>query len=181
MESVEDQVFGFIRGDVSCADFIQWGCLHPDITIEIPDFFDVFNVPESDAEHRLVLLLESWFKQQYPGTTSLSDRKRIAELASAVLEDQGQPQKFFAAIQAIASLLRNTEIPENDRARLTVEGIASEAEGLPIGPQRRYWNKDVLARKDVEIARYCESVYEMGITACRELLRRFSNPPTSTS
>ena len=168
MESVEDQVFGFIRGDVSCADFIKWGCLHPDITAEIPDFFDVFNVPESVAEQRLLSFLELWFKQKYPGCASLRHRQRIAELATIVLEGQEQPHVFFLIIQDILCLLWDTEIRDDDDAFRTLVVIEAATDFLPAD------------HPVAETARSYEWAYDMAVTACRELLRRFTNPPTPT-
>ena len=52
--------------------------------------------------------------------------------------------------------------------------IDSETDDLPIGPVRREWNAEALARKDIEIAR-CEAIYKsQAIEACKRLITRLS-------
>jgi hypothetical protein len=48
--------------------------------------------------------------------------------------------------------------------------IDSETDSLPIGPVRREWNPAVLARIDVEISGYQESIRPFALEACRKLI-----------
>lgn len=53
----------------------------------------------------------------------------------------------------------------------TFDGVASEVDGLPIGPERVYWNAEALRLKDIEAADYRTRVGGSVKAALRILLR----------
>jgi hypothetical protein len=53
--------------------------------------------------------------------------------------------------------------------------IESESDGLPIGPERQYWNREALARKDVEIARYEAACRPLALAACERILKALTD------
>jgi len=79
------------------------------------------------------------------------------------------------AAREFASLLRSfpDEVAKDDI--MLVIGIDSETDHLPIGSERQHWNPNVLAQKDVEIAK-CEAHYKpLTIAACERILLAVCN------
>lgn len=70
------------------------------------------------------------------------------------------------------SALRYSFGSEYEEHFLPFVGIDSETDDLPIGPVRREWSAEALARKDIEIAR-CEQLYRNpALDACHTLIER---------
>ena len=66
-----------------------------------------------------------------------------------------------------------TGVDEMDDDFLTLVGVDSETDHLPIGQVRREWDKTALARKDQEIAA-TEAFYREHVFAtCRSIITRF--------
>ena len=53
--------------------------------------------------------------------------------------------------------------------------ISSEITDLPFGQVRQRWSNGALARADLEIARYTETVRDRVYGACRNVIERFSS------
>jgi len=59
-------------------------------------------------------------------------------------------------------------------------GVASEADGLPVGTGRQYWSAEALQREDRDIARYEAAVEGQVRAACRNVVARFSEEPIAS-
>lgn len=49
-------------------------------------------------------------------------------------------------------------------------GVASEIDGLPVGDERRFWDPEVLKRKDLEIEDYRQRARQVIVQAFEKLL-----------
>jgi hypothetical protein len=84
------------------------------------------------------------------------------------------------ACRALSSL-RHSFGAEYEECFRPFVGIDSETDELPIGPVRREWSPEALARKDIEIG-CCERTYRnSALEACWDLVERLQsrNAPPS--
>lgn len=91
-------------------------------------------------------------------------------------------RKFLEGNRPLVETCRSIQAPLEtlglctDTMFVTFVGIDSEADVFPIGAERQHWNRDVLAKKDVEFARF-EQFYRRHVEiACRNVLERFGHP-----
>lgn len=68
----------------------------------------------------------------------------------------------------------------DDRDFVLFGGVASEADGLPLGTARQYWSAEAFEREDRDIARYEAAVGDQVRAACRNVLARFSEKPSAS-
>ena len=61
-----------------------------------------------------------------------------------------------------------TSLP--DDVMMGFRGIDSEVDGLPLGPERAHWNKEVLREKDLAATKYRDQVLESILEDLRLLL-----------
>ena len=70
-------------------------------------------------------------------------------------------------------------------ARLTLkyfvyfQGVDSETDGFPIGPERRYWAPDALQRKDELASKYEMQIGDQLLKAAEQLILQFSKSNSS--
>lgn len=57
-----------------------------------------------------------------------------------------------------------------DEVMTAFRGIDSEVDGLPLGHERAYWDKEALREKDLEATKYREQVREAILEDLRMLL-----------
>lgn len=99
-----------------------------------------------------------------PGAGS-SARDRVKFIVQEVL-DQGQDP--LLACRMISGLA--DQLPEIELSIMDVFcGVASEVDGLPIGPERKHWNAEALAALDQRAAIYRDAVSSAVTDALREL------------
>jgi hypothetical protein len=77
----------------------------------------------------------------------------------------------IAASRRLARLRHYVE-PQIAEVLLTFCGIDSETDALPIGAQRKQWNREALQRKDREIGESEHFYRDSAIKAATELIRR---------
>ena len=63
----------------------------------------------------------------------------------------------------------------HSEAWLTIVGIESETDDLPLGDQKLPWSPDMLKEKEREAKAYLDKVEPILLKACQELLARFEN------
>lgn len=94
-------------------------------------------------------------------------------LARAVIDGR---EPLVRSAQRMVKLLHWLGLrPETDPDAAEFRRIVSEADGLPIGPEREFWDAQVLAGKDREIARAEERAREFGLKACERIVQRFGH------
>ena len=59
------------------------------------------------------------------------------------------------------------------------QGVDSEIDGLPIGPERRYWAPDALQIKDELANKYELQIGDQLLKAAERLILQFSKPNSS--
>lgn len=59
------------------------------------------------------------------------------------------------------------------------QGVASETDGLPIGPERRYWAPDALQGKDELANKYELQISDELLKAAEQLILQFSKSRSS--
>jgi hypothetical protein len=93
----------------------------------------------------------------------------IATVAQKMLLGQTSIIEGSRQLVGLAAALDDDDIYDNDRF-LIFRGIDSESDTLPTGQSRQYWNKEVLKKKDGEIADYEAIIRDDALKACRWLL-----------
>ena len=81
----------------------------------------------------------------------------------------------IAASRKLAGLRHYVE-PRIAEVLLTFVGIASETDTLPIGAERKQWNREALQRKDSEIEDAERFYLDSAIEAATELIRLLEAP-----
>ena len=64
---------------------------------------------------------------------------------------------------------------ENDQDFLTVTGIDSETDHMPLGEVRKLWSPDALIEKDKEISENEKYYRPYAIAAAKNILKKFSD------
>jgi hypothetical protein len=101
-----------------------------------------------------------------------TERQAVA-LARAVLDGR---EPLVRSAQRMVKLLYWLGLrPETDRDAAEFRLIVSETDGLPIGPEREFWDAQALADKDREIARAEAWAREFGLRACERIVQRFGH------
>jgi hypothetical protein len=59
-------------------------------------------------------------------------------------------------------------------------GLDSETDHLPVGEERKHWQADALAKKDVEIKKSEGSYRDRAIVAAQNLLKRYTERKLTT-
>jgi len=80
--------------------------------------------------------------------------ERARQIAKKVLAGEYDP---LLACREIAMMKEDLTVVPDD-VMTGFRGIDSEVDGLPLGPERAYWDKDSLREKDLGAARYREQV-----------------------
>jgi hypothetical protein len=68
----------------------------------------------------------------------------------------------------ITTMASQLDAPWDDKLRI-FEGIMSECDQFPRRSVRHEWERDALARKDLEMAQYADRIRETVLSACHEL------------
>jgi len=71
-------------------------------------------------------------------------------------------------------LRSSVDVPDNDPDFEAFMLIASECDGLPIGPVRPYWSAEALTRKEPEVAHADRWAMDTGAEAFRNVFSRFA-------
>lgn len=58
---------------------------------------------------------------------------------------------------------------------LSIRGVESETEDVPVGEQRSLWNKDALAKLEARNDVYLKKIEDGIFEDCRDLIRRYSD------
>lgn len=97
--------------------------------------------------------------------------ERARQIAKKVLAGQYDP---LLACRDIVDI--RDQLPViSDEAMMLLRAVDSEVDGLPIGPDRAYWDKESLRLKDLQAANYRERVRGLVEEALRELLAATEN------
>ena len=103
----------------------------------------------------------------------LERRQRIVETAQAVLDGQ---LGLLEGCHRLASLSYTVDPHMEDKELLSMVGIASQTDHLPIGAWRREWAPEALRAKDAEMAENEDYFRESALESCRALVERYSRP-----
>lgn len=93
-------------------------------------------------------------------------KARVVEIAQMMLDGRIH---LLEGVRKLGSLWFDIEDRENS-AFLTIVGIDSETDHLPLGAVRAHWAKSALDIKDQEINAYLERNKDDIFSACKELL-----------
>jgi hypothetical protein len=100
-------------------------------------------------------------------TTAMNEAiERAKEIAQRVLAGHYDP---LLAFRELAHLREELPLVSSEVMEVFV-AVSSELDGVPIGPERAYWNVEVLRVKDLEAARYRDQVRSEVDEALRKLL-----------
>lgn len=97
-------------------------------------------------------------------------KQRIAQIAAAMIE--GDMDYLEGALELL-SLREEIGAYANDPDFIAFVAVASEVDSLPIGPSRKHWSKEALARHQTEIQESTEWAKEISLENCKSLARRF--------
>ena len=106
-----------------------------------------------------------------------NQRMKVVNIASDVIEGK---RSILLAAQQITQLRFEIDLNEDNEDLLVFVAIDSECDSLPIGPDKEYWDKDSLKKKEKEIKETEEWALSIGTNACNNLIARFSKKNTST-
>jgi hypothetical protein len=98
----------------------------------------------------------------------VTNRQKIAAVATAILGGGIDP---FAGCRRIVELVGNAE--RDDADILTIRGIESETDHLPLPEHRALWDPTVLAEKDIKIQAYLKLVGPVLREACFRLAAKW--------
>jgi hypothetical protein len=100
-----------------------------------------------------------------------SDAEQAVRIAKSILDGSAP---VFLGCKQLCGLLHRLGL-DRDKPYVTIVGVESETDHLPILPHDRlHWNKEVLARKDAELAAYLPQIEASVMTACRAIIARYS-------
>lgn len=102
--------------------------------------------------------------------TTSEAQSMAAETARRVLAGLESP---IVAARLLCGLLRRAGVSEGDDDLLTMSGIDSETDALPVGAVRRHWAESALNELAPEIAASERWAMEIGKSAFRSILARF--------
>jgi hypothetical protein len=103
-------------------------------------------------------------------------RIQVYEIASAMLARSISPLLGARMVMAYLHALRNEVDSEIFRL---FQGVDSEIDGLPIGPERRYWAPDALQGKDELANKYELQIGDRLLKAAEQLILQFSKSNSS--
>jgi hypothetical protein len=92
--------------------------------------------------------------------------QRARQIAKNVLGGQHDP---LLACREIADIREQLLAVADDVMDVFV-AVASEVDGIPLGPERSYWNIEALRKKDLDAAEYRAQVRSIVADALRALL-----------
>jgi len=96
-----------------------------------------------------------------------SDAEQAVRIANSILDES---TSVFVGCNQLVGLLQRLGV-DRDEPYVTIVGVVSETDHLPILPQDRLnWNKEVLANKDAELAAYLPRIKADVMTACRAII-----------
>ena len=98
----------------------------------------------------------------------MTPKEQACDVAQRLLDGTMPLIEACRSIQRPLAQLGLREDPEF----ITFVGIDSEADQYPFGPERRYWNKDVLAKLEEELRGFESHYHPSAEEACRAILRR---------
>ena len=97
-------------------------------------------------------------------------RRKIGELARQILKGE---LSYIEGARSIWRLGGDGKLSERDPDLVKFLAIDSETDALPIGAERRLWNRDALERLQPEIEHAEAWAKKVGQSACENLVRRF--------
>lgn len=96
---------------------------------------------------------------------------RIAKLAQQILDRTIDPVE--AAVYAVGGRPAAEDLDDPDL--MVLHRIETNADHIPWGRERQYWNKEVLAEIDASTAKWLEEIWPDVERACKNLVRRFGS------
>jgi hypothetical protein len=102
--------------------------------------------------------------------TWLKDCRRIAARTRDLLEGRLGVIAAAREFAELEFLVRASDDPDF----ITFNAIRSQADHLPIGPERQHWSASALTREDKEIEAVEDFYRERAFAAARNLLARYS-------
>lgn len=98
----------------------------------------------------------------------INSKKKIVRICERVFANE---LSILEAAREITALRFEAELDENDENILTLVGIDSETDHLPIGNKERdLWNVEALKQKDKEIKEYEKWARDFGTEACKNIV-----------
>jgi hypothetical protein len=101
-------------------------------------------------------------------------RRKLSELARQILDGE---LSYIEGARSIWRLGRKGNLSEMDTDLVKFLAIDSETDALPIGAERKLWNRDALERLRPEIENAEAWAKKVGQTACENLVKRFGGSP----
>ncbi|PPD43120.1 MAG: DUF2489 domain-containing protein [Methylobacter sp.] len=99
-----------------------------------------------------------------------SIRDRVVLIALAMLNDE---MDFLEGSIQLVSMRHDVAVEENDPDFRAFVGIASEIDGLPIGPSKKYWSNKALIRHQPQVDAATVWAKQFGTIALHSIVRRF--------
>ena len=100
-------------------------------------------------------------------------RAEAVSIAKSVLAGALSP---ILGARRILGLRWKLGLPENDADIRCFQGLDSETDALPVGPEREQWAEAALQRKQDEIRRADTWAREFGADSFRSLVKRWERP-----
>ncbi|MFY9552525.1 MAG: DUF2489 domain-containing protein [Thermoanaerobaculia bacterium] len=97
-------------------------------------------------------------------------RKRVGEVAADILDGK---VNILEGARLLVSLHHEVEVEEDDPDFVAMVTIESETAELPAGAERKDWSLRGLTRNIGEISKAEAWANDLGLEACRNLVRRF--------
>jgi hypothetical protein len=98
-------------------------------------------------------------------------RADVAKIAKSMIDGEIRPLLGARLLCYRFQQLKDEIDPETWRF---IIGVASETDGLPIGPERSHWAPEALSEKDKEADDYEQRVGDGLLQVAQELVTRFS-------
>jgi hypothetical protein len=101
------------------------------------------------------------------------NRNRVVAIAEGILDGK---IGIIEGSRILAGLRLKVSGDSFDPDFIDFVAIASETDHLPVGPVRKEWAPDSLAKKDVEMKDTEDFYRERTLAACKKLIQRFGEP-----
>lgn len=98
-------------------------------------------------------------------------QKEAGEVAKGMLE--GSIDYLIGAFE-LSSLFHDVDVAEDDEDFLAFVGVASSADHLPLGEQRKFWSQKALDRHESEIQEVTVWAKKTSLIQCKSLVERFN-------
>ncbi len=103
--------------------------------------------------------------------------QRVVKLATQILREE------LGVIEGVRQLTRHLNRNENleDEDILSLIGVDSQSDHLPIGDVRKHWDPKALEEKDQEIAEFEADFKDTVFETCKRLIKKYGGTSSSSN